>query len=277
MHGNALFWRHIVAHLPPDQPFYGLQARGVDGLQNARTNLPEMASAYLEEVRAVQPHGPYYLGGFSLGGEIAFEMAQQLLAAGEEVGLLALFDTANPRRAIRLAAAAGIATSAPIQAGGGRPGRLKLLVSKLQGHAARLQGLSLGEKLAYLSQDARMRLGRAYDRACIRAYRLRKKRLPADLLLKHMEERHLQALLSYAPRPYPGRVTLLRARESLLKNPLDDPLGWKPLAQGGLDVHIFNSDHRLVDEAFAGKVAEKLLEYLVQASAHPLPLPPPVE
>jgi hypothetical protein len=92
-----------------------------------------------------------------------------------------------------------------------------------------------------------------------------------------MEERHLQALLSYAPRPYPGRVTLLRARESLLKNPLDDPLGWKPLAQGGLDVHIFNSDHRLVDEAFAGKVAEKLLEYLVQASAHPLVLPPQVE
>jgi thioesterase domain-containing protein len=77
----------------PTHPFYGLQARGLDGTQTHLTAIEEMASHYLREIASVQPRGPYFLGGFSFGGLVAYEMAQQLRARGEEVGLLVLFDT----------------------------------------------------------------------------------------------------------------------------------------------------------------------------------------
>ena len=57
------------------QPFYGLQARGIDGVLEPHQSIEAMASAYLEEIRAVRPHGPYVLGGYSGGGLVAFEMA----------------------------------------------------------------------------------------------------------------------------------------------------------------------------------------------------------
>jgi thioesterase domain-containing protein/acyl carrier protein len=88
--GEVLFYRDLAGHLGRGQPFFGLQAQGPAG-EAARHGLPAMAGAYLAEVRAVQPRGPYYLGGYCLGALVAFEMAQQLVAQGEEVALLALF------------------------------------------------------------------------------------------------------------------------------------------------------------------------------------------
>ncbi len=96
MFGNVLNLRHLAQRIGPDRPFYGVQARGLFGDEEPHETFPEMARDYLEEVRAVQPHGPYLLGGFSGGGIAAYEMAQQLLAAGEDVGLLLLLDTPTP-------------------------------------------------------------------------------------------------------------------------------------------------------------------------------------
>jgi amino acid adenylation domain-containing protein len=91
--GNVVGFRDLGRHMGPTHPFYGLQARGLDGQQSPLSTIEEMASHYLREIASVQPRGPYFLGGFSLGGLVAYEMAQQLQAQGEEVGLLALFDT----------------------------------------------------------------------------------------------------------------------------------------------------------------------------------------
>lgn len=96
MGGNPLGQRFLAERLGAHQPFYGLQARGVDGAQPPHTCVEEMATEYIEAIRAVQPSGPYYLGGFSGGGVVAFEMCQQLTAAGESIGLLALLDAYNP-------------------------------------------------------------------------------------------------------------------------------------------------------------------------------------
>lgn len=96
MFGNVLNLRQLAQRIGPDRPFYGVQARGLFGDEEPHETFPEMARDYLEEVRAVQPHGPYLLGGFSGGGIAAYEMAQQLLADGEEVGLLLLLDTPTP-------------------------------------------------------------------------------------------------------------------------------------------------------------------------------------
>ncbi len=91
--GNVLCYADLASHLGPEQPFYGLQAQGVDGRTAPHLTIEAMALHYLEALSAVQPHGPYYLGGHSSGGLVAFEMARQLQARGERVALLALLDT----------------------------------------------------------------------------------------------------------------------------------------------------------------------------------------
>lgn len=91
--GNVLNLRALARHMNPDYPLYGLQAQGLDGKRPCATSIEEMASHYIREIRTVQPEGPYFLGGYSLGGLIAYEMAQQLSAKGEEVAFVALLDT----------------------------------------------------------------------------------------------------------------------------------------------------------------------------------------
>ncbi len=93
MFGNVLNLRHLAHLLGTDRPFYGLQARGLYGQQEPHETFEEMAEAYLAELRTVQPHGPYYLGGFSGGGYTAYEMAHRLRAMGEEVAVVVMLDT----------------------------------------------------------------------------------------------------------------------------------------------------------------------------------------
>ena len=97
--GNVVGFHELAQHMKPDYPFYGLQSQGLDGKHPCHTRIEEMAAHYLDEIRTVRARGPYHLGGFSLGGLVAYEMACQLRARGEEVGLLALFDTyaGNPK------------------------------------------------------------------------------------------------------------------------------------------------------------------------------------
>ena len=93
--GNVLIYRGLSQHLGSDQPFYGLQCQGLDGSCPPLTKIEDMAALYVKEIRSVQPHGPYLLGGYCGGGTIALEVAQQLQAEGEQIALLALFDTSN--------------------------------------------------------------------------------------------------------------------------------------------------------------------------------------
>ena len=87
---------NLKQYVDPDQPLFALLAHGNDG-RRASTTVEKSASDYLREIRAFQPSGPYFLGGFSAGGLIAFEMAQQLCRQGQEVALLVLFDPDKPQ------------------------------------------------------------------------------------------------------------------------------------------------------------------------------------
>jgi acyl transferase domain-containing protein/thioesterase domain-containing protein/acyl carrier protein len=98
MFGNVLNLRHLARLLGADRPFYGMQARGLYGDQAPHATFEEAAADYIAELRQVQPHGPYLLGGFSGGGITAYEIARQLEAAGEKVALLVLLDTPLPMR-----------------------------------------------------------------------------------------------------------------------------------------------------------------------------------
>ncbi len=98
MFGNVLNLRHLAHLLGTDRPFYGLQARGLYGDEAPHTDLVQAAADYIAEIKAVQPHGPYMLGGFSGGGITALEIAQQLTAAGDEIAALVMLDTPLPVR-----------------------------------------------------------------------------------------------------------------------------------------------------------------------------------
>jgi thioesterase domain-containing protein/acyl carrier protein len=93
--GNVLIYRELSQHLGSDQPFYGLQCQGLDGSCPPLTRIEDMAALYVKAIRRQQAHGPYLVGGYCGGGLIAFEVAQQLRSDGEEIALLALFDTMN--------------------------------------------------------------------------------------------------------------------------------------------------------------------------------------
>jgi len=91
--GSVLRFRDLARHMAPDQPFYGVQAQGLDGAQPCLRQVEQMAEVYLAHLRTAQSKGPYYLGGYSFGGYVALEMARRLLAQGEEVRALVLLDT----------------------------------------------------------------------------------------------------------------------------------------------------------------------------------------
>jgi aryl carrier-like protein len=91
--GGSVHWYNELARcLAPDQPFYGLQAIGLDDSGPIHERIEDMAAHYVRALRERQPVGPYQLGSWSMGVAVAFEMAQQLLAQGQEVRLLAMLD-----------------------------------------------------------------------------------------------------------------------------------------------------------------------------------------
>lgn len=98
MFGNVLNLRHLAMPFSDERPVYGVQARGLIGDAAPHEEVQTAAADYIAEIRALQPQGPYLLAGYSGGGITAYEMAQQLKAAGQEVAVLAMLDTPLPVR-----------------------------------------------------------------------------------------------------------------------------------------------------------------------------------
>ena len=90
--GSVMDFFQPVKHIETDHPIYGMQARGIDGLDEPLARIEDMAEFYLHAIKELQPRGPYVLAGYSLGGLVVLEMAQRLSANGEKVALLAMLD-----------------------------------------------------------------------------------------------------------------------------------------------------------------------------------------
>jgi thioesterase domain-containing protein len=226
MGGLVVGFSSLARHLGVDQPVYGLQAQGMDGKGKILSRVEDMAAHYLEEVRAVQPHGPYYFAGRCFGGWIAYEMAQQLLAEGEEVGLLALFDTyfvnwsrgALMRKLFRLPPAEMV----------------KIVVQK-----GRLWGRIVAEPVQHLFLPRAFRPVREGLRIAARVY---------------------------VPRPYSGRITLFQADEKSLRDSLDPKCGRGALATGRFEIQHVPGDHNsMFAEPQAAILAQRLTTCLEQA------------
>ena len=224
--GNVLEYHLLVRGMEPDQPVYAFQASSPDGQAVKDLTVEEMASAYIDELRAFQPQGPYFLGGFCFGGLLALEAAQQLAAAGHEVALVVIIQSVHPdaRRFKRNATA----------------------FHRWWYHATTRIRL----EMEYLSQKGkgyvRERCQRVWDfgraRTAIAIDRMTgnqpadPSRLPTLYIYEALGIEHKKAMEKYVPRPYGGDVLLIRASKQLSGLVADEYLGWKNTLYGNFEV-----------------------------------------
>jgi thioesterase domain-containing protein len=224
--GDLACYVELARHLGHARPIYGFQPLGLDGADYPRTRLEDMAAAYLRALRAVQPRGPYLLGGMCFGGAVAFEMAQQLRADGESADLLALIDTPCP----------------PFSPEYGRRFNRTRYAWHLRRAWNRIK-----------ERSAPIRVGRGGQAG---SWREIFRRLRVDRANQH-------AVAVYEPRSYAGRITLFLAGEAFVDVSPDPRRAWEAHAGGGLDVHVVDGPHQaLLTEPNAGVVAGKLNELL---------------
>jgi len=223
--GNILLYREVTQHLGPDQPVYGLQSQGLNGDGRFLTTVEEMASHYLKEILEAQPHGPYFLGGYCLGGTIAYEMAHQLIAMGEKVEVVFMLDTCN------------FASVSPSKVSWLTP--LHFL-QNLWFHTANILSLGAKDRKKFLIQKAdvessriRIRLRAAYH-ALTNLFSAGKRTSYPHLIVGKVNH---AAMHRYDPRPYKGRVAVIRPKGNFLAL-TSRSLGWSAVVDGsGLEIH----------------------------------------
>jgi thioesterase domain-containing protein/acyl carrier protein len=256
------FWIHgdstapaLAQYLGPDQPFYALEHQGQDGRPASYTEVETIAAYYLREMRRVQGTGPYYLGGFSFGGVIAFEVAQQLTRQSEKVALLAALDPSS------FAGARTVPSPSPDAIDG---------VTRSQQHLHALAALSATERFAYIWARALPRAAAwlRWHRLVASFKRLTYRfqlamRLPLSVFVRslYIQDIYLAAIRHYAPRPYTGPVLLFKGQDRVYRGPLD----WERLIDAASDVCVIPAGHLHMheDQPF-GMWAEKLARTLLQ-------------
>jgi thioesterase domain-containing protein/acyl carrier protein len=224
---GVLTFKFIADCLAEDQPLYSLQAKGLRLSESADTTVEEIAKHYVESVRQLFPRGPYLLAGHSLGAAVAFEMSQRLIAAGDRVAFLGLFDHPGPKLKLGWRDWIGYQMShLSSLPPGERPGHVWRGIAERTGLPAITSRVSSSFKLV-------ARISKQVD-APSTAAPPRSRRAPAGSR-PDLFEHNLQALLNYEVKPYPGRVTLFRARHGSPRIHSDPLGGWGDVA-GAVDV-----------------------------------------
>jgi thioesterase domain-containing protein len=266
--GNVLSMRPLAMALPAELPVYCFQAKGLDGSEPF-PSVEETAQCYVDEIRKVQPHGPYYLGGGCYGGVVAFEMARTLAEHGEAVGALFLLDSYNPafgrflskpellyRNVLFLARcviahARKMARLRPREWAGYFEARLKTASRRVWALVKVLTGASASQvpsdfAMAGLEASAGTRIGE---------------------ILKRVMTANLVASSRFVPKPYAGGATIFRAKVRMVEPYQDDYLGWGPVIRGGFEVFDIDGDHATMAEVpSVSQIAEKIDAKLRQAT-----------
>lgn len=225
---GPLFWS-LAQQLGAEQPFYSLLLSPDD--LGAFPNLEEIAACHVRSIRAVQPSGPYFIGGWCRDGVVAYEIGQQLLAEGEKVELLVLFDAVNP---------GCMAESAQLA----RP--FLRVIELLRASLFHLRAICA------LPRDARLNYGYERLSALLLAFRRRlslvrsyaDKRFNERLRDADVDEFTYLAVLKYHPKPYVGRVVLYKRTTGVFGVGQKQALGWSALIQGGFAEYQVPGDHR---------------------------------
>jgi amino acid adenylation domain-containing protein len=275
--GGVVFpFVELARQLGPEQPFYGLQAAGLDGEGLPDVHVEDMARRYIEAIRTVSPRGPYYLGGFSFGCLVAYEMATQLRRAGEEVRFLGMVDEPAPVDGHRpspfimakLLTSGAAKTAWPYlhdyfylrhaRGSGEDTGRSDKRLPSLRQLLTRGEGKN--ELLeSFLARAAMSHFIRPEDRPLAL-------RQPAMIPMFRLFLLHVRETLEYQPRAYDGRITVLKCTRLGGRNRKDPTFGWGLLAAGGVDVHELPGEHlTLLRQPYVQLLADRLRRSLDEA------------
>ncbi|MEZ5039492.1 MAG: condensation domain-containing protein [Saprospiraceae bacterium] len=240
---HVFFYNAMAYHLGPDQPVYALQPVGLDGISSYHNSVEEMATDYLEEIRSIQPEGPYYLLGTCFSNAVCFEMAKQLERAGQSTALLAIIDSpvhdvsfVNPPNLIE-----------KIQR---IPGRIQRLIQRFREDAKGAVAKMIAAKRNTLR-----------DIVDNNFYALKNKQAQN---LMSIQNKLADLYLQYEWTPYQGKVTLIRSRQFHENKNNDYHLTqWGDLAAEGLATYVVEGNHdTLFDEPDVQHLARQLQQCL---------------
>ncbi|HLY69273.1 MAG TPA: amino acid adenylation domain-containing protein [Puia sp.] len=252
IHGSGLtvmVFNDVAKRMDPDQPVYGLQARGLNG-EDPFDTMEDIASYYISEIVAQNPNGPYCLAGYSFGGIVAFEMAKQFIKMGKEVKMLALFDTHIANEDYFLSSASKMKRKILRQLP-----KMAFILTSLAKHpkaTIRYQVDFFQSKVRKILEKIGLMKPRESAEQSFSVY--------ADMI----NEKHDYAYMNYKMTPYDGVLDLFRVRTRLYY--LDDPeyLGWKSYSKK-IIIHEIDGDHKTFlippnDEGLAIKLKDTLNE-----------------
>jgi amino acid adenylation domain-containing protein len=245
---SILLYRNLAKYINSEQPLYALQPKGLDPKQEPLTRVEDMAAHYIEEIRTVQPQGPYQLGGYSLGGTIALEMAQQLERQGERVERLIFFDCRGDNCFKRL----------PLKQ------RIKIHIENLwtKKHNYIIERAIDWQR--WLKDEFKFSL----QKKAVSALQKLGLSLPLTLRNVAIEELNFRAARIYQPQFYRGKILLLKAIEWLggVGCEIDEQLGWGDLAGEGVKIYDVPGNHfSIFDEPQVQQLA-KVLETCIAES-----------
>jgi len=264
--GDVACFTDLARELGPDQPVYGLQAQGIDGVLAPLTRIEDMAYAYIAEMRQQQPHGPYQLIGYSGGGSIAFEMARQLELAGDDVALVAVVD------------------HAPYAFGYHRPEWNARYVPRAVANALRRAPYAL-QAARWLGWRKSVNIVQARLKITARALRGRVSKEWETVVdrvanahaddLEQMPDYRLEVVASldqanrdYVPLAYGGSIVLIRCERQPLLCAHTPDMGWSRLVRGRVVVNVVPGSHRnVLYPPYIGGVACALKAHLMAAPA----------
>ncbi len=267
--GNVLSMRPLAMALPADLPVYFLQAKGLDGSAPFES-VEETAQFYVHEIRKIQPHGPYQLGGGCYGGLVAFEMARVLQQLGEPVSALIMIDSFNP-------------------AFGGTLSKLerlyrntKYFIRRAPMHLRNMLTMPASERLHYTK--GRIKAVNRYLRALgAGGAKVADEKFHEDQDWKNAQsaaDTHLGEILQrvgrasriagmkFVPKPYKGDAMIVTASARNDTPYADDSLGWKPVVLGALENFEVEGDHvSIFKDPASQRMAEGIDAKLRQSSA----------
>jgi len=264
MGGSILSLRRLAMAVPADLPFYCLQEKALDGSEPFHT-IEETAAFYVNEIRKLQPQGPYYIGGGCYGGLVAFEMAQQLVGLGQEVGLLAMIDTYNQAYGSTLPFPKWVSCN------------IRYIVQRTAHHIRRLRKESGAGRISYLA--GRVTSLRRYTKGfvAILAGRAKTQGLSevdsesvveddCHVALHRVVAANLEAQRQYVPEPYLGPILLFRATERVPEPFQDKLLGWSFAARGPVEVCDVAGDHDDLGTDTSARVIAAALDSALRAA-----------
>jgi amino acid adenylation domain-containing protein len=239
--GGTLFLHRLAREMGADRPFYGLEPEGLDGRRFQHSTLEQMAAHYIWEVRKVQPEGPYYIGGYCFGGLVAFEMAQQLRARGQQAEVVGMFNAP-----LRFNRPATISTRDVNTMSYSRPAKMRLA------SLLRSPWRAVRWRIVSLAQPFRAKLHMAACRLFLKLGIA----IPQPMRTTYVARMIGRIERNYIPKRYPGSLILFRGR-GLYEN--DPNMGWDELADRITNFEIGDRDsvsrREIMNEPLVGELA----------------------